>query len=155
MEKIQTVMVLEILGRPKEHVVKALEELIEKLGKEKGVNITNKEIHEPIPAQDSDTLFTTFTEVEVEFDTLENYLRILFNYMPANVEIMRPENLSLTNSMLSEIGSSIVQKLHNYDAITKKALVEREILLKKLKEVAPEELDKLIKEVKEKDKKPS
>ncbi|MFH1425715.1 MAG: hypothetical protein ABIG28_03265 [archaeon] len=143
MEKIHAMLLLEILGRPKEHVTKALEGLVEKLANEKGVNILNKEIHEPIPAKDSKSLFTTFAEIEMEFEKIENYLLVLFSYMPSNVEIIRPEKFTLTNTQLNEVGNTLVQRLHNYDAITKKALTDREIILKILQQAAPEEFKKL------------
>ena len=130
-------MVLEILGRPKEHVSEALNLLINKLGAEKGVKILEKTNHEPIPVESSKDLFTSFTELALELESLNDYFGVLFAYMPAHIEIIHPEKIAMGNIDLNELGNRLIQRLHDYDAITKKALVEKEIITKKLYEVAP------------------
>jgi hypothetical protein len=150
MEKIHAALIFEILGKPVENVSEAIKNLVKKIGEEKGVNIVRKDIREPIKAQGSKTLFTTFAELEVEFESLDHYFGIVFGYMPSNTEIIKPEKLEFTNSTLNEMGNSIISRLHHYDAIAKQTLTEREILLKKLQEFAPDEYKKLITPPKEK-----
>ncbi len=150
MEKIRANLILEILGRPKEHVLEALNELVKKLGSEKGTRIIEKKNHEPILVQDSKDLFTSFSEILAEFDSLDNYFGIIFAYMPSNIEIINPERLVLNNSDLNQLANKLVQRLHNYDAITKKSLYENEILVKKLKEINSTNPGKHIKEEKPK-----
>ena len=58
--------------------------------------------------------------------------------MPSNIEIISPEKLILTNFDLNDVGHTLVQRLHNYDAIVKKISFERQILLDKIKELSPE-----------------
>ena len=137
MEKLMANLVLEILGRPKEHVTEALSELVNKLGTEKGIKIIEKKLHDPISVKDSNELFTTFAHVLVELDSLENYFGIMFAYMPSNFEIINPEKMMLSNVNLNELAGKLIERLHNYDAITKKAIIDNEILAKKLHEVAP------------------
>lgn len=137
MEKISATLVLEILGRPAEHIKQALSGLVDKLGSEKGIKVTEKTLHEPVEIAESKDLFTTFAEVSVEFDSLENYFGIIFVYMPAHVEIISPTNFTITNAELNELGNKILARLHDYDAITKKILYEKNFILGKLKEVAP------------------
>jgi hypothetical protein len=145
MEKIRANLVLEILGRPPEHVTEALGKLVERLTAEKGVKLIDKQIHEPIPVEGSNSLFTTFAELEVEFTTIENYLGVIFAYMPSNIEIISPEGFTLTNTQLNELGGILVQRLHNYEAIAKRVLSERELILSELKKSAPEVFNKLLK----------
>ncbi len=137
MEKIQASLIIEILGRPPEHVKESLATLVTKLGSEKGVKILNKQIHPPVPVKDSKDLFTTFAEIDLELDTLANYFGVLFAYMPSHIEITSPEKLAISNIDLNELANVLVQRLHNYDAIAKQIITERDILLNKLKEVAP------------------
>lgn len=136
MEKIHASLILEILGRPKENVAEALNTVVVRMGAEKGVKILNKTYHEPNPIEKSD-LFTAFAEVELELDSLMTYLTVIFTYMPSNIEIIRPEKITLNNIEMNEIGNSLVQRLHHYDALAKNVLAERNILAKKLQEVAP------------------
>lgn len=136
MEKIHASLILEILGRPRENVTSALNTILEKMEKEKGVNVLNKKAHEPKPVEKTD-LFTSFAEVDVELDSIMSYILLVFSYMPANIEITNPEKLTLNNGELNEIGNALVQRLHHYDAVTKNTLAERDMYAKKLREIAP------------------
>lgn len=137
MEKIKAQIVIEILGRPVEHVTTAINQLIEKLGIEKGVKIVDKTIHEPNPVEKSD-LFTTFADITVELDSLANYFGVVFAYMPSHIEIISPEEFAVKNFNLTELGNNLLSRLHHYDSITKTLMVDRNNLLNKLKEVAPQ-----------------
>jgi len=138
MDKIKADLVFEILGRPAEHIKTALSSVIDKLGAEKGIKVIDKKVHEPTKVKESKDLYTTFAEVSVEFDAIENLLGILFAYMPAHVEVISPAKFELTNLQLNELTNTILARLHNYDAITKKFIYERDFLAKKLREVAPQ-----------------
>lgn len=137
MEKIYVRLVLEILGRPKEEVLKALSALVTRLGTEQGVSIKQQTLHEAVPVKDSKDLFTTFAEVELELDTISHFFMVVFGYMPAHIEIISPQNLEVANTAFTESANRIVHKLHDYDAIAKKMLYERNILLRKIQEQAP------------------
>lgn len=159
MEKLQAHLILEVLGRPAGNVTTALTGLAEKMKNEKGVKIKGNKIHAPVLVKDSKDLYTSFMEVDVEFDAVENYFGVLFAYMPSNMELIYPEKIDLTNSDLNNIANQISSRLHNYDAVTKKVIFERDILAAKLKEIAPhlfekkediENKDKIVKKTKKK-----
>ena len=82
MKKLNVRIIIEILGRPPEHIKKSLSLLIDRLEKEKGVKVIDRNIHEPIPTESSDNLYTTFAEVIAELDGIENYLGIIFGTEP-------------------------------------------------------------------------
>ena len=138
MEKLRVNIVIEILGRPPEHVKESLNTLLERLGSEKGVAIIEKNQHEPIPKENSKDFFTTFAELTLELESIRDYLGVLFAYMPSHIEIVQPEKINFTNTDFNDLGNKLAQRLHDYDAITKKALFEKDFLTKKLQEVAPE-----------------
>src|SRR3989304_2431298 len=146
MEKIKADLVLEILGRPAEHIKDALTSLVEKLGTEKGVKVNEKKIHEPTQLKEANDLYTTFAEVSVEFDSLENYFGVIFAYMPAHIEIISPLKINLSNADFNELGNKLLARLHDYDALAKKFIHERNFLLNKLKEVAPHIFKEIAKE---------
>ncbi len=150
MGEIKATLVLEILGRPAEHLKNALTELIDKLGAEKGIKILDKTVHEPAAVKEGKDLFTSFAEVSVEFETLENYFGTIFAYMPAHIEINSPSKFPLSNAELNEFGNKLLARLHDYDAITKKFIFERNFLINKLKESAPELFNQIVTEQKEK-----
>lgn len=132
--KLQARLIIEILGRPSETVKEALNTVVVKMGTEKGVKILEKTYHKPIPVKDVKDLFTAFAEVSVELDSLANYFGLIFGYLPANIEIINPEKFSLLNQELNELGHALTQRLHNYDAIAKRLVFERDVLAKRLNE---------------------
>lgn len=133
--KIKAIMILEILGRPAEHLKKTLEDHIGKMNNEKNVEVTNKKIHEPTQSKDNKNFFTTFAEVELEVNSISLLTSLMFKYMPANVEVIEPETIALTNNGWGDILSEITRKLHGYDEIARMLKNEKEILEKKLKEL--------------------
>ena len=135
--KLTGIMILEILGRPKETIEGALRAVVDKLSKEKGVKLIKTDFHETKSVENAKDLFTTFVEIELEFDSLETYFYTLFAYMPSHVEIISPNNVNFTIQHLNEFGNKLIQKLHDYDSIVQKTLNERDFLTKKLFEVAP------------------
>jgi len=137
MEKLQANLILEILGRPVDHVKESLNALVIKLGSEKGVKLMEKNLHDPLPVENSKDLFTAFAEVLVEFENLENYFGIVFAYMPSNIELIHPEKIPLSNVNVNDLANKIINRLHEYDAITKKVLFEKDILTQKIQEAAP------------------
>ena len=143
-EKIRAVLILEIMGKPAEHIKKTLSELVDKLGKERGVTIIKKDVREPKRIEPRDKegkeikiqqdIFTTFSEVEIEVGDLTDLAMIGFNYMPSHIEIISPSDIGLKNFDASAILTGIIARLHQYDAITKNALMQNNILKGKIQE---------------------
>ncbi len=124
--------IIEILGRPAEHLKVALTELVDKLGTENGVAVLNKEIHETKRVEKSDNLWTTFADVEMRFETLPVFFNAIMTYLPAHIEVYEPENFKLNTFEVNEFANFIVSRLHNYDALAKRMMAERDILINKL-----------------------
>jgi len=139
MVEIKAILVFEMLGRPADHLKLSLEDYMNRLSEEKDIEIINKKIHEPKKVEEED-LFTTFSEVEIKFKNINELFRILFVFMPSNMEIITPEELRLKNFELTPMINETVRKLHQYDEITRRVLVERDILRNQLKKqgITPE-----------------
>jgi len=151
MELIRASLIIEILGRPKEHLLNSLVSLIDKLSSETGVFLKEKDIKEPVEVKDSKDLFTTFAELTIEFATLEDFIKIIFAYMPSHIEVIYPEKITMKNFELGEIAGKIIQRMHTYDAIAKRLIVDRELLHKN----ANNNTQPIVNEKKEKGKKSS
>ncbi len=132
---IRVVMILEIIGRPAEHLVSTLEEMIKKIGEEKKTEVISKKIAEPIFMKDSKEFYATHAEVEVEVEEVLYLAMLMFKYMPAHIEIISPELIALTNNGWSEILSELTRRLHSYDEVARILQNEKIILENKLKEV--------------------
>jgi len=141
---IKASMIIEMLGRPKEHLIEGMHTLISRLESEKGARVMEKKFNDPIPIESSPDLFTTFTEVELELKSIMDYFGIIFAYMPSHIEIINPEKFSMSNADLNELGNALVQRIHNYDAVTKNMVAERNLVLEKLKDFAPEVFNQLV-----------
>lgn len=127
-------MIIEVLGRPPEHLMETLEDFAKKIGEEKGVKVVDKRIMEPNLVKDQKDLYTTFMEIEVETESPMHLAGLVFRYMPAHVEVISPENMVLNNSAFSEILSEVVRRLHRYDDIVRVLNMQYTTLQNKLKE---------------------
>ncbi|MBM3230250.1 hypothetical protein FJZ22_01170 [Candidatus Pacearchaeota archaeon] len=136
-EKVQSRIILEVLGRPKEEVAGALDLLIQNINKEPGVAVIGSDMHEPVVVKDSKDLFTAFAEVTLETQSLEHLFGLLFAYMPSNVEIISPQEITYTNASINHFANVLVSRLHNYDSISKKLLNEKNVMAQELYKVAP------------------
>ena len=135
-EKINVILMLEILGKPADYVKKTLSDIVEKLGKEKNVKLISKRIAEPKPLKEQEVgqeLFTTFAEVELQ-TTLQQLMLLVFGYMPSHIDIIEPENLEIKNSDLNLFFNELTRKLHQYDELARALMIERQILAKQIQE---------------------
>ena len=136
-------MILEMMGRPKEHVEKFMQDFLEKIGMEKGIKITKTETHKPkiierkdkegkkIEVKEGEEMYSLFSEIEVESETISDFTRVVFAYLPSHVEIISPTDFSMENFEVNSLFNEISRKLHEYDAIAKRALMENQILQNK------------------------
>ncbi len=148
MENIQARLLIEMMGRPAEHLTATLNALIDRLGTEKGVKITQKKMYEAAPIKESKDLFSAFVELEVTFDSLNVLLGIMFAYMPSNVEIISPQKLSFSREDISSLSNNLVARLHGYDGAAKNLINQRDMAYNQLRLLLanhPELKDELIK----------
>ncbi|MAG61403.1 hypothetical protein CMI43_01120 [Candidatus Pacearchaeota archaeon] len=149
--KIKTLFIFEILGKPAEHIKDSLDKMIDQLGEQKGLEVVRRVVHEPKLIEDdgkSDSkleklekenyvkqgMYSTFAEVEVETENINLIMAIVLNMLPSHVEILQPSEFSLNNTELSGLMSELTVKMHKYDEVTKVLMLEKDYLIKKLKE---------------------
>lgn len=149
---INAVVVLEVIGRPPEHLIETLNELIDKIDNEQGISVIDKKINEPVLMKERNDFYTSFAEIEVESEEILNLAILVFKYMPANVEIISPELIALTNNGWNDILNETIRRLHGYDEIARVMQVEKAVLEKKLKEAFEEKNEKAVEKTKYKTK---
>jgi len=145
---IRAAMMIEVIGKPPEHLIETLNNIIKQIDEEKGVDIKEKKIKEPVLMKDQKDFYTSFAEIEVEVEEILHLARLMFKYMPAHIEIISPELIALTNNGWNDILNELTRRLHGYDEVARIIQVEKNILEKKLREAVG---DKTGKEDKEKD----
>ena len=132
---LSAVMIIEVIGRPPEHLTETLNDIIKKIDDEKGVNVKGKKINEPTLMKDQKNFYMNFAEIEVEIEEILQLAILMFKYMPAHIEIVSPELIALTNNGWNDILNELSRRLHGYDEIARVVQAEKLILEKKLREV--------------------
>lgn len=133
--EINTIFTIEVIGRPKEHLVATIEDIIKKLSEEKGVKIITKKVHEPVELKGKKEMFTTFTELELGIQNMLIFQGLIFKYMPSHVEILSPDRINLTNSDLNILFNNLSMNLHRYDEVVRILQIEKAVLQQKLKSI--------------------
>jgi len=134
---IGAMLIIEVIGKPPEHLTETLNKIIEKIGEENNVEVVSKKIKEPVLMKDQKDFYTSFAEVEIKVEEIVILAGLMFKYMPAHVEIISPELIALTNNGWTEILSELIRRLHGYDEVARILQVEKGVLEKKLKELLP------------------
>jgi len=146
-QKINATLVLQIMGRPPEHLIQTLEGIIKEIDNENKISVKSKDIKKPQKSgEKNDTVdkegnrkeqefYSSFAEIEIEADDIMHLAFILFKYMPAHVEINYPEYLALTNGGWNDIFNELIRKLHAYDEVARVSQVEKSILERRLREI--------------------
>jgi len=140
-ETIQAVFIVEVLGRPAEHVRKMLEEHVRKIDDMKGADIISIKVSEARELEKQKGFYTCFAEVEVEAESLLHLVHIIFDYMPASVEIIKPDRVEFDVADANSLLNTLSGRLHSYDEIAKICKMQNQQLAKKVVELQKGEED--------------
>lgn len=132
---IKAALIIEVIGRPPEHLTETLEDLIKKISSEKGIKITDKKIHEPALLKETKEFYSSFAEIDIEVEDISNLIFLSFKYMPAHIEIITPESISLSNNNWNGVLNDLLRKLHEYDEVTRIMQMQTAQMQKKLKDL--------------------
>ncbi len=162
-QKIHALMILEVIGKPKEFLTETLVNLVKQMDSEPGVVVKRKDIKEPKKMEEHTAVadnsggtlkvepkefYVSFAEIEVELDSIFNLVFMMFKYMPANVEIFSPEVLALTNNGWNEVLNELIRRLHSYDEVARVLQVEKAVLENKLRNLLNPNQDNKEEEIK-------
>ena len=123
--------VIEVLGKPQEHVDQSLQDYIQHLKESKQYKVVRTELA-PSRQQEGLELWAAFAEVEVQATKLEDLTAFCFEYMPSLIEILEPKDLHFNYSQLSEFLNDLQIRLHEIDMIAKQVKTENDALRKNL-----------------------
>lgn len=153
-KSIRSTIILEIMGKPPEHLIKTLEEIIKRIDEEKGVDVVGKKINEVVLMKNSKEFYTTFAEVDLEVEDILYLAIIMFKYMPAHVEVIKPELIALTNTGWTDILSELTRRLHRYEEVARALTLQNSKMQAKLRELLPDKEEIKKEDNKEKKKSP-
>jgi len=104
--------IIEMVGSPKEYLDTTMKKFVEKIGKESGMKLLNSRIAEVV---ESGKLFSTFSELEIDFSSIDRLVAFCIDSMPSSVEILEPAELILGRDNLSNFFNDLQGKLHAVD----------------------------------------
>lgn len=136
-QKITAILMIEVMGKPKEHLTETLEKITNDISSEKNVKVNEKKINEPVPVKDKKDLYSSYAEIELELEEASTLAALAFKYMPAHIEVIEPETLKMSASQYGDIMSELIRRLHKYDELLRVMQVERNAYAKKLQEFMP------------------
>lgn len=129
-ELIRCRAILEVLGKPKQHVEKTIKLLVEKVKEDPEISILNEKFAEIKP--EGKTMFSTFVELEMIVKGITTLTGFCFDFMPSSIDIEKPEQLKVKNRDISNIFNDLQSKLHNVDMVAKTLKAERDFLKRNL-----------------------
>src|SRR3989339_838846 len=141
-------VLFEIIGKPAEHLIDTLKKLVELIEKDKKIVILSSKIHDAEKVEDKD-VFSSFSELDLLFETPRGAVEFVYDYMPASIEITEPNSFNFKLNELNGIVNDIATRLHQYDATLKQTHLEKEILFNHIQGIKKALEDKGIKLVRE------
>lgn len=148
-QKINAIFIIEVLGKPPEHLKEALEEIIGKIDSEHNVDVISKTIAEPTELPKNPGMFTSYAEIELELEDPLALAILVFKYMPAHIDIVDPEHISMTNKGYNDVLNELARRLHGYDHVARVIQAEKAMLEKKISELSSTK-EKAVKKTKKK-----
>lgn len=130
-KKILFRAIVEVLGKPKEHIEQSIQNYVEKLKQDENYKVVAEEFAEA-KKQDKTDLWVCFVELEVEASSIEDLTSFCFDYMPSLIEIIEPKELCFADVDVSKFLNDLQAKLHNVDMVAKQIKMENDGLKKSM-----------------------
>ena len=117
--------IIEVLGKPKEHVESTIKEYTEHIKKDSELVVLNEEFSE---IREQGKLWSQFVELELVVKGTQKLIGFCFEYMPSSIDVIKPENLSMTSTEISSFVNDLQARLHSVDMVVKKLKGENDFL---------------------------
>jgi len=136
--------VIEVLGKPKEHVEKTMKDILDMLKKGEVKEGAKKAKYELLKAQiyeaekSGDVLWSGIMDLELKFRDLESLIGFCFDYMPSSIDIAEPKKIEFDATTMNGLLNDLIAQVHKYDMLYKKLRAANLLLQKKLNELKEE-----------------
>ena len=117
--------IIEVLGKPKEHVEDALKQYIEHIKEDHELVVLNEDYSD---MKEQGNLWSKFVELELVIKGTSKLIGFCFEYMPSSIEVLKPEHLIMTNPEISNFLNDLQAKLHNVDMVVKQLKAENDFI---------------------------
>lgn len=124
-ENIRCRAIIEILGKPKEHVEKTIRDYVNNIKEDGGFIILSENYSD---TEEKNNFFSIFVEIELVSKGIDALFGFCFDYMPSSLEIIKPEQFIFPNNIMTGMLNDLQARLHNVDMVVKKLKNENEFL---------------------------
>jgi ketopantoate reductase len=127
--KILVRTIIEIVGKPKEHVDKSLKVVVEKIKEQKGLEVVDEKA---FSAEPHEKLFSAFVELGILFKNIDSLIGFCFDYMPSSIEIMDPEKIHFNSNEFAAVLNDMVGRLQQINVNATQTNIEKKSLKKNM-----------------------
>lgn len=127
--EIKAKIIIELLGKPKEHIEETMNKVLDELKERKGVEILNKETLE---AKKLEKFFSIFSDLDIKCVDISTLLGVCFDFMPSSVEILEPDKLSFESKYMDNFLNDLLAKLHQQSMVVRNLHAENILMKQKL-----------------------
>jgi hypothetical protein len=104
--------IIEMLGKPKEHIEETLKSYIDKLDEADNYIVVSEEYSE---AEEKESMFSMFVEVELLVKGTEQLAWFCFDYLPSSIEVVEPSSLKYKSNDFTNFLNDLIGRLHQLD----------------------------------------
>ena len=121
--------IIEVLGKPKEHVEDSIKDYIIHIKNDNELVILNEEFSE---VKEQNSMWSQFVEIDLVVKGFGKLIGFCFQYMPSSIEVVKPESVMLSDRNISDLFNDLQGKLHSVDMVVKQQKSENDFLKKNL-----------------------
>jgi hypothetical protein len=121
---VRSIMIVEMAGRPAEHLSTALEKHIGILRDVDDIEVHSIKLSEPKEIETEskvlgDKMWTAFAEADFECESFARLSETMFDFMPSSVEVIEPSKVTLSMKDATDLLNNISGRMHRYDEVAK------------------------------------
>ena len=126
--KVKIRAIIEIAGRPKEHIENSIRLLLDKLKSEADIKIEENEIFDAKKLVEEGSMYTIFAELVMELKDMIVLSKFCFDYTPSSIEILEPDPLKIDAATATNFLNDLLGRLHETDMVLKNVRAEHQVL---------------------------
>ncbi|MBU1205071.1 MAG: hypothetical protein KKA61_04560 [Nanoarchaeota archaeon] len=127
--RILTRIIIEIVGKPKEHIEKALRIVVEKIKEQRDIKIVEEQLFN---AEKQNEMFSTFAELGILFKDIQTLMGFCFDFMPSSIEILDPKKLGFDSNNFAGLINDLLARLHQINLKVVQNNAEKKALKKNM-----------------------
>ena len=122
------------MGYPEEHILKVIENILEKLEQHPSITIVKKDMAPTEKAKEK--MFSTFVELEMKVKDIRDIYLFCIEFLPTSIEILDSESITMKTQDFTSSLNEVIAYLHKYNVALHNAHSQLNVALKKLEPTA-------------------